>query len=358
MFALLKYRHNHKPFVMKSCLALLSLLIVSFTASSQVGIGTSSPNTSSILDLTATDKGLLAPRMTSAQRTAIASPATGLLVYQTDGTTGFYYYTGAAWTTLTTSITRNATLTGSGTGASPLGINLANANTWTGNQTFAGTFNIASNCRIALTNSDNNARDIRWQEPSGTGTQYVGLYAPSVSNSGNYKLPAVVGSVGQALTLSASNNVDSGTMQWSTVSTGAAVQFHGTLTSSVTYPLSTASIIVFDNAITNVGSQMNTATGSFTASAAGLYDISASATFSSGGTRFLVIRVNSTDVFTGASGAGSTTFPGAYASTSTADVRTLYPLAAGDVVQIVVVTSGATAIPATTGITRLLISKM
>jgi hypothetical protein len=38
--------------------------------------------------------------MTSAQRTAISSPATGLIVYQTDGTDGFYYYDGSAWVLL------------------------------------------------------------------------------------------------------------------------------------------------------------------------------------------------------------------------------------------------------------------
>lgn len=62
-----------------------------------VGIGVDSPDTSSKLDITSTTQGFLAPRMTSAQRIAIASPATGLLVYQTDGTAGFYYYNGSSW---------------------------------------------------------------------------------------------------------------------------------------------------------------------------------------------------------------------------------------------------------------------
>lgn len=38
--------------------------------------------------------------MIQAQRDAISSPATGLLVYQTDGTAGFYFYNGTAWTSL------------------------------------------------------------------------------------------------------------------------------------------------------------------------------------------------------------------------------------------------------------------
>lgn len=145
-----------------------------------------------------------------------------------DGTSGQSLVTDGAGTLSWASggglstVTHNATLSGNGTVGSPLAINLGNANTWTANQTFAGTFLIASNSRIALTNSDNNARDIRWQEPSGTGTQYIGLRAPSVSNSGNYVFPAVVGSVGQVLTLSASNGIDSATMAWSTVGGGSS----------------------------------------------------------------------------------------------------------------------------------------
>ena len=55
------------------------------------------PDASSVLDLRSTTKGLLAPRMTEAQKDAISSPATGLVVYQTNGTAGFYYYDGSAW---------------------------------------------------------------------------------------------------------------------------------------------------------------------------------------------------------------------------------------------------------------------
>jgi hypothetical protein len=55
-----------------------------------------------MLDVSSTTGGVLIPRMTSAQRTAISvsASANGLLVYQTDGTAGFYYYNGTAWTLL------------------------------------------------------------------------------------------------------------------------------------------------------------------------------------------------------------------------------------------------------------------
>lgn len=57
----------------------------------QVGIGTVTPDASSVFDVTSTTKGMLTPRMTTAQRTSISSPADGLLVYDTD-VKSFYHY--------------------------------------------------------------------------------------------------------------------------------------------------------------------------------------------------------------------------------------------------------------------------
>lgn len=59
-------------------------------------------DSTAILDVNSTTKGLLIPRLTGQQRTAIATPATGLLVYQTDGNPGFYYYNGTSWFLLVT----------------------------------------------------------------------------------------------------------------------------------------------------------------------------------------------------------------------------------------------------------------
>ncbi len=67
--------------------------------SGNVGIGNTSPNSSALLDLQSTSKGLLPPRMTTVQRTAIASPAEGLLVYDTDLGSLHYYHSGA-WVSL------------------------------------------------------------------------------------------------------------------------------------------------------------------------------------------------------------------------------------------------------------------
>jgi len=60
----------------------------------QVGIGTSTPDPSALLEISSTNRGLLTPRMTAAQRASISNPATGLMVFQTDGNTGLYYNAG------------------------------------------------------------------------------------------------------------------------------------------------------------------------------------------------------------------------------------------------------------------------
>ncbi len=59
------------------------------------------PNGSAMLDISATNKGVLIPRLTMANRPA--SPVTGLIIYQTDNTPGFYYYDGSSWVLMRTS---------------------------------------------------------------------------------------------------------------------------------------------------------------------------------------------------------------------------------------------------------------
>ena len=96
--------------------------IISLPAVAQnVGIGTTTPDASAQLDISSTTKGVLMPRLTAAQRAAIVAPANGLMVYQTDGTAGFYYYNGAVWNVI-----------GSGGGSSYWlqgGSNIYNSNT-------------------------------------------------------------------------------------------------------------------------------------------------------------------------------------------------------------------------------------
>lgn len=72
------------------------------TGSGNVAINQTSTNAhpSAILDIQptlTTNKGLLIPKLTNTQRGTIGSPATGLLIFQTDGIAGFYHYTGSNW---------------------------------------------------------------------------------------------------------------------------------------------------------------------------------------------------------------------------------------------------------------------
>lgn len=70
---------------------------VGFAQKENVGIGTTKPDQSAILDLSSTNKGLLMPRVTLQQRSSIQNPANGLIVYQTDLLSGFYYFDGKEW---------------------------------------------------------------------------------------------------------------------------------------------------------------------------------------------------------------------------------------------------------------------
>lgn len=81
---------------------LLTILgcLMAYSLSAQVGIGTTSPNSSAVLELQSTSQGFLPPRMTAVQRKGIESPVQGLLVFQTDAPAGYYYYTGTNWVSI------------------------------------------------------------------------------------------------------------------------------------------------------------------------------------------------------------------------------------------------------------------
>jgi uncharacterized protein (TIGR02145 family) len=62
----------------------LLVILLSIYSFAQVGIGTTSPNASAIIDVTSSSQGFLPPRMTTVQRNNITSPAQGLTIYNTD----------------------------------------------------------------------------------------------------------------------------------------------------------------------------------------------------------------------------------------------------------------------------------
>jgi len=74
--------------IILKCFLIPLVLLFSGSLYGQVGIGTSTPDTSTVLDLSSTAKGLLMPRLTTLQRDAIVSPATGLMIYNTTSNDG------------------------------------------------------------------------------------------------------------------------------------------------------------------------------------------------------------------------------------------------------------------------------
>jgi hypothetical protein len=81
----------------------------------------SAPDGSAMLEILSSDRGILIPRLSENEKNYnIVSPATGLLIYQNDGATGFYYFDGVIWKAISglTSVSATTPLTSSG-GTSP-----------------------------------------------------------------------------------------------------------------------------------------------------------------------------------------------------------------------------------------------
>ena len=145
----------------------------------------SAADASAMLDVSSTNQGVLVPRMTQTLRDAITTPATGLLIYQTDGTAGFYVYSGTSWTAI------------SG-GGSSAGWGL------TGNSgTNASTNFIGTTDSVALRFRVNNTR---WGSFSPTtNSVLIGLNAGNPGTTGSFDVGIGRGALSSAF--SGSNNV-------------------------------------------------------------------------------------------------------------------------------------------------------
>jgi len=126
----------------KQLYTIAALLTMGIAANAQVGIGTTTPNASSALDITSTTSGLLIPRMTTSQRVAIATPAKGLQVFDTT-TNSLWLHNGTIWFEYSKSdlrvvgtnnhLTQDAGIGNNGTNAGTGGFNIG-----IGAGTFAG----------------------------------------------------------------------------------------------------------------------------------------------------------------------------------------------------------------------------
>jgi hypothetical protein len=151
---------------MKKLIVIAWIILSVFNSSAQnVAINSTgaAPAPSAMLDIASTTSGLLIPRMTTAQRTAIAAPATGLLVYDTS-LNMFYYYNGTAWVPMATS-----------------GGWLLNGNTLSGTELIGSLNN--QPFRIFT----NNTERVRI-----TGTGYIGLFMTTPTVYVHYTAPALI----------------------------------------------------------------------------------------------------------------------------------------------------------------------
>ena len=82
---------------MKSINQIILVVFLAFfvTAQAQIGLNTTAPDASSIMDLKSNNRGLLAPRMTTMERDKIENPAIGLLIYNV--TTSMFNYFDSSW---------------------------------------------------------------------------------------------------------------------------------------------------------------------------------------------------------------------------------------------------------------------
>lgn len=141
---------------------------------------TSAPVASAILELSATNRGFLLPRMTTAQKTAITTPATSLLVYDTD-LSAFQYYSGSAWT----SLGGGGGISGSGTAGQVTYWSGTSAVTGSSNFTWDGTNILLGNDKgIVLSVAGTNRATKIYPTNSADNFSAIGFYPSSGTNVG------------------------------------------------------------------------------------------------------------------------------------------------------------------------------
>jgi trimeric autotransporter adhesin len=231
-----------------NCLVLGSVNnINSATSDVKVGIGTSSPNSSSLLDLASTNKGLLIPRMTTTQRNAISSPATGLMIYQADNTPGFYYYNGSVWTEIAPAIAPSWAL-GGNSGIDPN----TNFIGTTDNQPLVFKFNNEVAGQLNNTNNTSYGRGALLNNTTSRGNTAFGINSLRVNTTGSGNTATGAGSLNQNTT--GTQNTSIGSVALTNNTTGNA----NTATGAGTLLLNTTG---FGNTANGINSLLNNTIG-------------------------------------------------------------------------------------------------
>lgn len=194
-----------------------------FPATGSAGIGTITPNSSAALEITSTNQGVLVSRMTKAQRDAILTPATGLLIYQTNSTPGFYYYSGTAWTAVTAK-GANTTLSNL---VSPTAAN---------QDILPGTTNLRSLGSGSLLWKDVNLFNLKFSDGSTQTTAFIpyipgtgiGIAGSTISNTAPDQVVSLTGSGATSVTGTYPNFTVSSTDNNTTYSPGTGISISGT----------------------------------------------------------------------------------------------------------------------------------
>lgn len=193
----------------KITIFILLVSVFSLKVKAQTGIGTTTPHASAKLDVTSTDKGFLPPRMTSTQRTAISSPAAGLMIYQTDGTAGLYYYNGTAWIYIINSTTNVVSVVNGGTGTTTstgTGSVVLNTNASLANPTLTTpSLGVASGTSLSLTGTTTSTSTTTGALIVGGGAGIAGqIFAGGIQNT---PIGNSTASSGSFTTIVASGNI-------------------------------------------------------------------------------------------------------------------------------------------------------
>jgi hypothetical protein len=197
----------------KILLILLSLFVSApLFAQSNAGIGTTTPHASALLEIQGFTQGVLIPRMTNAQRNAIASPSTGLIIFQTDVAgselSTFYYWNGWKWMPWGLSGDVWWTLGNSSTNPSTNYIGTSDSVDFVQRTNNKNRLRFYAPRDIAII-SDTNAQALRFLEPSGDGTNYTSIKARTQAYDIPWYLPDTQGGARTIL----SNN-GSGVLSW------------------------------------------------------------------------------------------------------------------------------------------------